>query len=470
MKKLHKKLFNFSEKLILTLSAAGFIFNILKKLIKTGRIRDFERNFRHLAMDEEGEVKELLQGQEGPKRFVKDSLTILKDYFIPHDGNFHKPKILRTKSLAVIAILMMIVKATLAGYLFFIYPNLARMSEVISDKILVLTNQSRTDDGEGTLTLDPVLSAAAEARAQDMIENNYFAHEAPDGRMPWDFIDRSQYPYLYVGENLAMNFSSAESAHIALMNSASHKKNILNGRYDNVGLAVVTGEIDGKTTNILVEIFATKYGPSLAIAKAPTTTAGTTQAAAPVKAAGGTQVLAEEKTTAPEPVRPVQQAEPKIQPVTPAVITKPEVAQVSEPETPDPATADANKIAVASRNMSQKIDTAPYPEFVLNDSADNPLNRIDISPNPELENNPVAKPDYYNSTDFTATLTRIVQYLFIAVLVLLLLALMLKIFIRIEIQHKPVIIQTIVVIILISGLISLKLHFLEQLAGKIAVL
>ena len=72
------------------------------------------------------------------------------------------------------------------------------------------------------------MSASALAKAEDMAINNYFAHYSPNGKKPWDWINRDNYAYLFVGENLAINFTSAEAVHEALMNSPTHRQNILN--------------------------------------------------------------------------------------------------------------------------------------------------------------------------------------------------------------------------------------------------
>ncbi|MCK4745146.1 hypothetical protein KAS41_03730, partial [Candidatus Parcubacteria bacterium] len=225
-------------------------------------------NFKDFLDEEKDEIEELANGKEGFKRFCCDSGSIFKEYFIPSEENGHRPKILRVKSLAIIAAVLVIIKMSVTGYLFFIYPNQAKMSELIAKNILELINVDRKNNGAGQLISNPVLNKAALAKAQDMIEKDYFAHKSPDGSMPWDFVNRSEYAYLFVGENLAMNFTSAQTAHKALMLSETHKKNILNNKYSDVGLAVITGVINGRKTNVLVQIFGGASGAKLAMASA----------------------------------------------------------------------------------------------------------------------------------------------------------------------------------------------------------
>ena len=55
------------------------------------------------------------------------------------------------------------------------------------------------------LAKSDMLQEAAEKKAQDMIENNYFAHTSPQGKTPWHWVEESGYDYRYAGENLAIN-------------------------------------------------------------------------------------------------------------------------------------------------------------------------------------------------------------------------------------------------------------------------
>lgn len=229
------------------------------------KIKKIESNFIDFVKEERAEFKELAAGKENFGRFCRDAGSIFKDYFVPHEGNGHKPKILRTKSLLFIILTTLLVKAAVTGYLFLIYPNQAKMSEEITVRLLDLINLDRKNNNLYNLKADSVLTKAALAKAQDMLANNYFSHYGPQGKKPWDWIDRSAYPYLYAGENLAMNFSSAGNVHAALMQSSLHRKNILNGKYKDIGLAVLNGRLNSEKTNVLVELFASKQTASAKI-------------------------------------------------------------------------------------------------------------------------------------------------------------------------------------------------------------
>ncbi len=218
----------------------------------SGRIKC---NFKEFLREEKKEVEELSNGEESVKKFVSDACSIFTDFFIPTECNEYKPKILRTRALTMIAVILIVIKLFVGVYLFFIYPNIARMSQLVSREIYDLINVARAGSKLNALTMNNELNKAAQAKADDMVKNNYFAHKSPDGKMPWDWINRNEYAYLYAGENLAMNFTTADSAHQALMLSESHKKNILNSRYSNIGIGVAQGVVNGRETNILVELF-----------------------------------------------------------------------------------------------------------------------------------------------------------------------------------------------------------------------
>lgn len=123
--------------------------------------------------------------------------------------------------------------------------------------VLNLTNTTRTSQGLKSLSENEQLSAAAKAKAQDMFRYQYFDHNSPQGKTPWDFINNAGYDYAYAGENLAIDFNNIKDTQNAWMKSPTHKANILNGHYKEMGSASVTGQFKGKITTITVEMFGT---------------------------------------------------------------------------------------------------------------------------------------------------------------------------------------------------------------------
>lgn len=142
----------------------------------------------------------------------------------------------------------------------------ATAAGISPEEVVKLVNRSRIENNLSVLTNNTELAAAAKAKAEDMIKNDYFAHTSPKGVEPWAWMKQAGYDYKYAGENLAINFTDAKEEHSAWMKSKTHRDNILNRNYTEVGVAVVTGKIDGETAIVTVQMFGT---PRVAVVTAP---------------------------------------------------------------------------------------------------------------------------------------------------------------------------------------------------------
>lgn len=144
-------------------------------------------------------------------------------------------------------------------------PNiLGYATDIRIEKLFEATNAKRTEAGLSTLILNQALSQAAQAKAEDMFANGYWAHNSPQGKTPWDFIVSAGYRYTLAGENLAKNFDTSVAVVDAWMGSPTHKDNILKGGYQEVGFAVVNGILNGEETTLVVQMFGTSATPQLA--------------------------------------------------------------------------------------------------------------------------------------------------------------------------------------------------------------
>jgi len=123
--------------------------------------------------------------------------------------------------------------------------------------LVSMTNSARTRNGLGALTVNAKLTSAATAKAQDMLANQYFAHTSPQGKTPWDFIKGAGYNYSYAGENLAIGYTDANELFNAWMASATHRQNILNPNFREIGIAVVAGTYEGVETIVVAQEFGT---------------------------------------------------------------------------------------------------------------------------------------------------------------------------------------------------------------------
>lgn len=110
-------------------------------------------------------------------------------------------------------------------------------TNVSSQVLLDDTNTQRASQNEPALRLNPQLTAAAQAKANDMAARGYWSHVTPDGKQPWSFIDNAGYQYQAAGENLAYGFGTSNDVVNAWMHSAEHRANILKAAYQDVGFA-----------------------------------------------------------------------------------------------------------------------------------------------------------------------------------------------------------------------------------------
>ncbi|MDO8529223.1 MAG: CAP domain-containing protein [bacterium] len=138
---------------------------------------------------------------------------------------------------------------------FFCTFNFALAGEISRSNIIYLVNQSRTENGLEPLAENQKLDKAAEEKLADMFKNDYFAHTSPSGASPWFWVEKNGYDYQYAGENLALGFTTVENEHKAWMESPTHRKNILNPNYKEIGVAIGSGKINGSTVTLAVQTF-----------------------------------------------------------------------------------------------------------------------------------------------------------------------------------------------------------------------
>jgi len=173
--------------------------------------------------------------------------------FIPGETNNYRSKSLHTDFLTIYLVFAFLMS------IFFKKVNFTNVlgfaTDITVDKLYLLTNQEREKNNLPPLDYNDKLAVAAYQKAQDMFGKNYWAHFAPDGKTPWDFILNSGYRYEYAGENLAKNFLFSDGVVSAWMNSPTHRENILKSNYTDVGFAIVNGVLNGEETTLVVQMF-----------------------------------------------------------------------------------------------------------------------------------------------------------------------------------------------------------------------
>lgn len=194
-------------------------------------------------------------------------LPYLRHLFLPHCSNNHRAKVLHPSTMLVLVGFFLISQLIINFSASSMPAVLGFASSITPVQIIELTNKRRVEEGLLPLSLNQELNEAAKRKAGDMFAFNYWAHTSPSGRNPWSFFQEVNYKYLYAGENLARDFSDSSSVIEAWMNSPTHKDNLLNPSYREIGVAVVNGTLSGVETTLVVQLFGT---PTPATAALPT--------------------------------------------------------------------------------------------------------------------------------------------------------------------------------------------------------
>ncbi len=392
----------------------------------------------------------------------------LYDFFIPHEGNNHLPRSLHPRFLIRYSFLVLVFKAFVVLSLLFVFPTIAEFSTITQNRIVELVNIERRARGLNELRINPLLEAAAKMKLQDMIDKNYFDHNAPDGTPPWVWFKKAGYIYTYAGENLAINFVEAEEVHKAWMESKSHRENILNPNYKEIGVAVGVGNIDGSPSTLVVQFFGTTFAPPQFTNIIETEKAVETKT---VKSSETQTAIERNKKTEPT-VQPAPKPEPQ-QKSLPVQKSSPRPEQDKEFPVKLPYVERADEIKTVTYNKSEEADMI-MPSKELDDTPDQPViekqksNNIDIIQQEKKILTGQAQTVTLEKTGplgFVGRFIRWMQKFYIFIIGFLFLSLLIKILIRAHIQHQHIV--AIVLLIIIGSLILLfvRLHFLEGMGG-----
>lgn len=256
------------------------------------------------------------------------------------------------------------------------------VSTVLPAVVVELTNEERGENNVGPLKRNATLDAAAKLKAEHMAKNQYFAHFAPDGTSPWFWFKQAGYTYAHAGENLAIHFTDSSEVVDAWMNSPTHRENIVNGKYTEIGVGTAKGKFDGYNTVYVVQLFGTPAvapTPTRVVTPAPATPAPQVAIATPPPAEvtpvpEEESVLAAETPTPTPPAREVEaeeegvavaEAAPTSAPTT-TVSSTPVAAPIAPPERPivteDTLVLESSMIATSSglavASVTETLETA----------------------------------------------------------------------------------------------------------------
>lgn len=181
----------------------------------------------------------------------------LHKWFIPHKDTHRKAHLISWEAILIYILFFIFLQV---GFSIYSYSNpgvLGINAQIDQKRLIELTNQERAKKGLPQLLENEALNKAAKLKGENMIAENYWAHFAPSGKTPWDFILGSGYRFTYAGENLAKNFYSSDQVVVAWMNSQTHRDNLLNSKYKDIGIAVLEGVLNGQKTTLIVQEFGT---------------------------------------------------------------------------------------------------------------------------------------------------------------------------------------------------------------------
>ncbi|MES2953090.1 MAG: CAP domain-containing protein [Patescibacteria group bacterium] len=189
---------------------------------------------------------------------MKDFFSHFRDHLVPHRRNGHRPHILRTEFAFAFLMVVLVSESFLGAHVFNLVPSLFSGASVFSRALVDLANADRAEAEAPSLTLDPLLSRAAQMKADDMAANGYFAHESPSGATPWSWLEKVGYSYSYAGENLAVNYTDSIDVQRAWMASPEHRDNIVKKEFEDVGIGIAEGIYLGRPATFVVQMLGTK--------------------------------------------------------------------------------------------------------------------------------------------------------------------------------------------------------------------
>lgn len=130
-------------------------------------------------------------------------------------------------------------------------------SALTNSGVIYWTNSQRNQNGSlRVLKENTKLDQAAASKLKDMFDKQYFEHVSPSGAGPSSLAKAAGYKYISIGENLALGFFDSDEQLVqAWMDSPGHRANILNTKFEEIGVAVGKGIYEGKETWMAVQEF-----------------------------------------------------------------------------------------------------------------------------------------------------------------------------------------------------------------------
>ena len=120
---------------------------------------------------------------------------------------------------------------------------IARANRSYNNQLLFLINSERRKVGAPALRINSNLTQAALGQSQDMATHNFFSHTGSNGSQLSVRVSATGYNWSTVAENIAAGQSTPSQVFQSWLNSPSHKQNMLNPTYRDVGFGYASNTL-----------------------------------------------------------------------------------------------------------------------------------------------------------------------------------------------------------------------------------
>lgn len=111
----------------------------------------------------------------------------------------------------------------------------ASYNKEFADKVIELVNAARAKEGLSPLTKDTTLTNLSNIRSKETA--TLFSHQRPDGTSWSMVLKQNNVSYTSAAENIAAGQNTPEAVVKEWMNSPSHRANIMNSKYNKIGVS-----------------------------------------------------------------------------------------------------------------------------------------------------------------------------------------------------------------------------------------
>lgn len=131
--------------------------------------------------------------------------------------------------------------------------------KITEENVWIMINEKRVEHGVDPIPRNSTLDEVASEKTNDMVEHEYLSHVDPEGQKIYKSILDHGYRYRLAGENLAVSYVSLTELVDAWMSSEKHRENILNPRFEEIGIGVSSGDWRGyENIFFITTIFGSK--------------------------------------------------------------------------------------------------------------------------------------------------------------------------------------------------------------------